>query len=54
MSSLGLLGVPIQRCDADGNFDKVQCRKGMCWCVDPNTGKSIAGKSAQWTVPNCS
>uniref|UniRef100_A0A7M5XKY5 Thyroglobulin type-1 domain-containing protein n=1 Tax=Clytia hemisphaerica TaxID=252671 RepID=A0A7M5XKY5_9CNID len=53
MASYGLLGVRIPRCAPSGDYQKVQCRNGMCWCVNPTTGKAVAGKSAQWTVPSC-
>lgn len=49
----GFLGVPISRCDENGMYAKVQCRKGLCWCVDPKTGKPIKGKAPQFTVPDC-
>ena len=42
LEAMGLLGVPVPRCDEYGNYDTIQCRKGMCWCADPNTGVAIA------------
>ena len=53
LAQVGLLGVPISRCSPNGDYEKVQCRKGLCWCVDPKTGKNVDGKKVQWTVPNC-
>ena len=52
MARLGLLGVSIPRCSVNGDYQKVQCRSGTCWCSDPKTGKPI-GSSIQWTVPKC-
>ena len=42
LEAMGLLGVPVPRCDEYGNYDTIQCRKGMCWCADPDTGVAIA------------
>ncbi|XP_057309312.1 thyroglobulin-like [Hydractinia symbiolongicarpus] len=47
----GLLGVSVPRCDSNGDYSTVQCRKGMCWCADPLTGKAIG--QAGPSMPNC-
>ncbi|KAJ8925361.1 hypothetical protein NQ315_009191 [Exocentrus adspersus] len=26
-------------CDSKGNFEKLQCNSGLCWCVEPKTGE---------------
>ncbi|XP_015597492.1 uncharacterized protein LOC107268836 isoform X2 [Cephus cinctus] len=26
-------------CSEDGNYEKLQCDSGLCWCVDPQTGE---------------
>ncbi|XP_043284130.1 uncharacterized protein [Venturia canescens] len=31
-------GVSIH-CSENGNYDKLQCDNGLCWCVEPVTGK---------------
>ena len=41
LEALGLLGVPVPRCDKYANYDTIQCHKGMCWCADPDTGVGI-------------
>ena len=41
LEALGLLGVPVPRCDKYGNYDTIQCHRGMCWCADPDTGVGI-------------
>ena len=39
----GLLGAFRARCDENGNYEKMQCREGYCYCVDPLTGDQIEG-----------
>ena len=51
LTKLGLLGVPVPRCDEYGDYDTVQCRKVMCWCADIHTGKAL-GEAVPGT-PNC-
>nr|CAH7723538.1 unnamed protein product [Callosobruchus chinensis] len=29
-------------CDSLGNYEKLQCDSGLCWCVEPKTGKVTA------------
>lgn len=28
-------------CSEDGNYDELQCDNGLCWCVEPKTGKLV-------------
>ncbi|KAL5014990.1 hypothetical protein ScPMuIL_009260 [Solemya velum] len=46
----GLLGEFRPRCTIDGEFEKIQCRGMMCWCVD-NLGKEIPDTKAQVPEP---
>eukprot|EP01063_Lacrimia_lanifica_P031446 TRINITY_DN517_c0_g2_i6.p1 TRINITY_DN517_c0_g2~~TRINITY_DN517_c0_g2_i6.p1 ORF type:complete len:612 (+),score=64.88 TRINITY_DN517_c0_g2_i6:81-1916(+) len=38
-----LLGAFIPHCEEDGSYKRRQCHgsTGMCWCVDPGTGKKL-------------
>lgn len=29
-------------CDSMGNFEPLQCDKGLCWCAEPQTGKLVS------------
>ena len=42
------------RCNASGHFEKLQCsiHYGVCWCVDPETGKKIDG-TQKHGIPDC-
>jgi hypothetical protein len=31
-------------CQSNGNYEKLQCDEGLCWCVDPADGKVTTGK----------
>ena len=44
----------IPRCTNDGKFEKVQCQKSKCYCVDAN-GKRISGTSVSLAAgkPSC-
>jgi len=35
------LGIPLPQCCSDGSYQKYQCRGGVCFCVDSNTGDQI-------------
>lgn len=45
----------VPECTLDGKYNEVQCFKptGYCWCVDPDTGKTIKGTSVSNTRPDC-
>ena len=35
-----------QKCDSGGNWERLQCNSGICFCVDPKTGKPTPDKAA--------
>ncbi|XP_050299002.1 SPARC-related modular calcium-binding protein 1 isoform X2 [Anthonomus grandis grandis] len=45
----------IPECTPDGRYKKVQCFKsvGYCWCVNEDSGKTIAGSAIKDKIPNC-
>lgn len=45
----------VSRCAADGNYGKVQCMGGLCYCVTPR-GEQIPGTKTVNSArePNCS
>lgn len=51
----GNFGLQVPECDADGQYNPIQCYKaeGYCWCVDQDTGKPIVGTGAKNHRPNC-
>jgi len=40
----GWLGYNLPRCLPNGDYDKVQCLKTICYCADPKTGLGVGGK----------
>jgi len=51
----GNLGLQIPECNAEGQYELIQCYKteGYCWCVEQDTGKPIVGTGAKNIKPNC-
>ena len=49
------IGEYVPQCEEDGRFAAVQCHgsTGLCWCVDPETGKPWGGRMVRGQ-PNCS
>ncbi|KAK2165135.1 hypothetical protein LSH36_54g02068 [Paralvinella palmiformis] len=45
----------VPECEPTGLYRPEQCHtgKGICWCVDPDTGNPIPGTSTQNLKPNC-
>uniref|UniRef100_T1JL42 Thyroglobulin type-1 domain-containing protein n=1 Tax=Strigamia maritima TaxID=126957 RepID=T1JL42_STRMM len=45
----------VPECTIEGKYSKLQCFKptGYCWCVDPESGKTIPGTSIQDDKPDC-
>ncbi|XP_057308943.1 uncharacterized protein LOC130647192 [Hydractinia symbiolongicarpus] len=39
----------ITSCDKNGKFEQLQCWRGGCWCVDPETGKALTSTSKSRT-----
>ncbi|KAM4025424.1 LOW QUALITY PROTEIN: insulin-like growth factor-binding protein 2 [Anomaloglossus baeobatrachus] len=54
-----LYALHIPNCDKNGLFNLKQCKmslngqRGECWCVNPNTGKMIAGAPTIRGDPEC-
>ncbi|KAM9305164.1 insulin-like growth factor-binding protein 2 [Gastrophryne carolinensis] len=54
-----LYAIPIPNCDKSGLFSLKQCKmsvngqRGECWCVNPTTGKTIAGAPVIRGDPEC-
>ncbi|XP_029460973.1 insulin-like growth factor-binding protein 2 [Rhinatrema bivittatum] len=54
-----LYSLHIPNCDKSGFFNLKQCKmslngqRGECWCVNPNTGKTIAGAPTVRGDPEC-
>lgn len=43
-------------CDSNGNFEDLQCSNGLCWCVEPQSGKLISPvipQKAMTKLPCC-
>lgn len=44
-------------CQSNGNYEKLQCQSGICWCAVPETGDIILGTRAvpetMWTFLPC-
>lgn len=43
-------------CDSKGNFEELQCDVGLCWCVEPKTGKLLSPmvpEQAMTKLPCC-
>lgn len=38
----GRLDVTLH-CARNGNYEKLQCDSGVCWCADPKTGVTLPG-----------
>ena len=47
LEALGLLGVPVPRCDKYGNYDTIQCHKGMRWCAGVGIPGTISTKTEE-------
>ncbi|CAG0896019.1 unnamed protein product [Darwinula stevensoni] len=44
----------IPSCTIDGQYERVQCYQGYCWCTEKETGKPIPGTSVNGSKPDCS
>ena len=42
-------------CSANGNFERLQCRRGMCYCADKLTGQPVSNFVPEklWNVLPC-
>lgn len=44
-------------CTRNGNYESLQCDSGVCWCVEPKTGRIVNGTKAVpqalWTQLPC-
>ncbi|CAH1179572.1 unnamed protein product [Phaedon cochleariae] len=38
-------------CDSKGNFEKMQCDSGLCWCADPKTGELVSAVVPERVMP---
>ena len=51
----GLLGAFVPSCEEDGSFSEHQCRAGLCWCVDVETGQPVSnGTRVRSSCTRCS
>ena len=50
--SSGLLGAYVPQCKENGEFSRIQCHEGYCWCVDGQTGKATTQPSRSQPVCN--
>lgn len=45
-------GKHVLQCTSTGEYEKVQCKESVCWCVSPN-GKLIQGTKQKNIKPDC-
>ena len=50
------MGASMPSCSPNGEWSPKQCNASSryCWCVNPKTGKRIAGTSKRWGGLDCS